>query len=266
MKRPKKKQIKKAKKKPMRKKPILKGIYYVINILSMISVFVIGVATYHLYSEELKVSKIENKPAFTLFYDSNNKEILIQKSNGSISNINVEMSCEYRASIVRYSDTSEVIYGDVPFSLCVKQIIDVENKGEETFFINLNNIIKEDKDIGDTIVEKFKNTNYNCQLNLSYIIDITYYDDFEDEALEHQYYILRTDDYSYMKEMTLDYGNTNILTNRIIKLNENDNSIFANNKTNFDWLNKGVCSVEADTIINKIGEIHDILSSKKLED
>lgn len=230
----------------------------VLNILVGISTVIIGFATYKIYWEQLKISQIEHLPSFSCEYSPDSNELTINKINGNIRNIKVDINCEYRACVMDYSDNGIVI-NDVPFTINPDVYICAQNMNEESFYVDLTDSINTNMETSQSIVDKFNNENYGCQMNITYIITISYENEYDDGKSEVQRYALRTNNAVYgIKGVRLSFDSNfcELITNRVEKINDDSACINAARKSGFNWDDD---SVTMETIIETLSKLQDEL-------
>lgn len=175
-----------------KRKCIMECITNVLQIVVGILTVVFGFFTWQIYERQLEITRVQNEPVFECFYDVENNELLLKKTNGKIRDVYFDIESVYITSVIDTSD-NQIIFLGIPFTTNPTQIITPELVGYEEYCVNLFNANTKNMEFVQKFLEKFKDTKYGCQIDIAYIVEISYKNEYEKNQIETQYFILKTE-------------------------------------------------------------------------
>lgn len=227
-----------------RRRSILEIFANTAQIILGICTVVLGFFTWQIYSEQLEITKIQNEPIFSCSYNAEKNELWINKSNGKVHDIYIDIESVYISSVIDISD-NHFLFNGLPFSVNTTPIITVEQVGYEEYSVDLSNTNTKNIEFSQKFLNHFKDTKYGCQIDIAYVIEVSYRNDYEKDTIEHKFFILKTGNrvfentngviIIYDDATNNAYNPAEFKTDQVIQIDENADCVFAVSDMRYDW-------------------------------
>lgn len=244
---------------------------------------VLGFFTWKIYSEQLEITKIQNEPIFSCSYNAEKNELLINKSNGKVHDIYIDIESIYISSVIDISD-NHFLFNGLPFSVNPTPIITVEQVGYEEYSVNLSNTNTKNIESSQKFLNHFKDTKYGCQIDIAYVIEVSYRNDYEKDTIEHKFFVLKTGNrvFENTNGVTIScngatnnvYNPAEFKTDQVIQVDENADCVFAVSDMRYDWdidkievndgANEDIRMDTVEEIVRDLTSFYDILQKRDI--
>ena len=253
----------------------------IVEALSEIATVILGILTLNVYLKQLDITKVQNEPVFYCSYNTTDNELHIKKTNGKLNSIYIKIQSIYLSSVIDCSNNN-ILFNGLPFSVNPTPMITVEQADFEEYSADLLNANIDNTQFAEEFTNCFRDTKYGCQIDIAYVIEIEYRNEYKRNAIEHKYYVLKTENYtcentngiiiSYSDVNNNVYNPAEFKTGQVIQVDDNADCVYALNKMIYEWNNdysdvQDISDEEArqahvGQIIDKLVGFHDKLKEK----
>lgn len=249
-----------------KRKCIMECITNVSQIVVGILTVVFGFFTWQIYEQQLEITRVQNEPVFECFYDVENNELLLKKTNGKIRDVYFDIESVYISSVTDISN-NQIIFCGIPFTTNPTQTITPELVGYEEYCISLFNANTRNMQFVQEFLENFKDTKYGCQIDIAYIVEISYKNEYEKDQIETQYFVLKTENcfcentngirISYDGVNSNIYNPVEFRTNQVIQVDESAACVIATRDMRYEYWEYGIVT-DNDTYGEEQSDTYDI--------
>lgn len=256
-----------------KRKGIMECITNISQIVVGILTVIFGFFTWQIYGQQLEITRVQNEPIFECFYDVENNELLLKKTNGKIRDVYFDIESVYITSVMDTSD-NQIIFLGIPFTTNPTQIITPELVDYEEYCVNLFNTNAKNMEFVQKFLENFKDTKYGCQIDIAYIVEISYKNEYEKNQIETQYFILKTENcfcentngirISYDGVNSNIYNPVEFRTNQVIQVDESATCVIAKRDMRYEYWEEQSDAYDIQLFIEGLIKFNDFLQDKQI--